>query len=152
MGFGIGAAIGACVADPDRPVVALIGDGGLAFSGLELLTAVRERLRLVVIVFVDGAYGLIRFQQIATTGRTFATEFVPPDVAALAQAVGARHVRLEGDAEAVLREAIESGAVTIVEVGVGDTLPMHWMRAKSTARTMVGPRARSWLRRLKGRR
>jgi len=152
MGFGIGAAIGACIADPARPVVALIGDGGLAMSGLELLTAVRERLRLTVIVFVDGAYGLIRYQQLAATGRTFATDIVPPDAAALAESVGARHVRVEGDAEGVLREAIGSGAVTIVEVGVGDTLPMHWMRAKSIARGMAGTRARAWLRRVRGRR
>ncbi len=152
MGFGIGAAIGACIADPARPVVALIGDGGLAMSGLELMTAVRERLRLTLIVFVDGAYGLIRYQQLASTGRTFATDIVPPDAAALADAVGARHVRLGGDAEAVLREAIGSGAVTIVEVGVGDTLPMQVMRAKSIARGMAGPRAGSWLRRVLRRR
>jgi acetolactate synthase-1/2/3 large subunit len=152
MGFGIGAATGACIADPERTVVALIGDGGLAMSGLELLTAVRERLRLVVIVFVDGAYGLIRFQQLAATGRTFATEITPPDVAALAQAVGASYVRLEGNAENVLREALGRPGVTLLEVGVGDTLPMHWMRAKAVARSVAGPRTRTWLRRLLGRR
>ncbi|HEY6985686.1 MAG TPA: thiamine pyrophosphate-binding protein [Rhodanobacteraceae bacterium] len=152
MGFGIGAAIGACIADPARPVVALIGDGGLAMSGLELMTAVRERLRLTVIVFVDGAYGLIRYQQLAVTGRTFATEIAPPDVAALADAVGARHVRLDGNAATVLREAIGSDIVTIVEVVVGDTLPMQVMRAKAIARGVAGPRARSWLKRLRRRR
>ncbi|MET0230097.1 MAG: thiamine pyrophosphate-binding protein, partial [Rhodanobacteraceae bacterium] len=104
MGFGIGAAIGAAIGDPSRTVVALIGDGGLAMSGLEIATAVREKLRLVVIVFVDGAYGLIRFQQLSGTGRTFATDLVPVDVGALAEAVGARHVRLENDAEATLRD------------------------------------------------
>ena len=96
--------------------------------------------------------GLIRFQQLAGTGRTFATDLVPPDVAALADAVGARHVRVEGDAEAALREAIAADAVTIVEVAVGDSLPMHWMHAKSRARSVAGKRARSWLRRLLGRR
>ncbi|GAA0717961.1 thiamine pyrophosphate-binding protein [Dokdonella soli] len=134
MGFGIGAAIGACLADPSRPVVALIGDGGLALSGLELLTAVRERVGLTVIVFVDGAYGMIRVQQLAAFGHTHGTEFSGPDIAALAAAVGAAHVRLEGDPETVLRTAIESGRVTLVEVGVGDTLPMQWMRAKGVAR------------------
>jgi acetolactate synthase I/II/III large subunit len=151
MGFAIGAATGACIADPERTVVALLGDGGLSMSGLELLTAVREKLRLIVIVFVDAAYGLIRFQQLASTGRTFATEFAPPDVAALAQAVGARYARLEGDAENVLRDAVASGGVTLIEVGVGDTLPMQWMRGKAAARQFAGPRARTWLRRLLGR-
>jgi acetolactate synthase-1/2/3 large subunit len=151
MGFGIGAAIGAAIGDPSRTVVALVGDGGLAMSGLEIATAVREKLRLVVIVFVDGAYGLIRFQQLAGTGRTFATELVPVDVAALADAVGARHVRVEGDADATLRNAIAFDGVTLVEVAVGDSLPMHWMRAKSLARGVAGKRARSWLKRLLGR-
>ena len=148
MGFGIGAAIGACLADPARPVVALIGDGGLAMSGLELLTAVRERLRLTVIVFVDGAYGLIRDQQLAAAGRSHGTEFSGPDCAALAAAVGAAHVRLRGDADAVLSAALASNGVTLVEVALGDTLPMHWMRAKSVARnTPLGRIAKSWLRR-----
>lgn len=148
MGFGIGAAIGACLADPARPVVALIGDGGLAMSGLELLTAVRERLRLTVIVFVDGAYGLIRDQQLAASGRSHGTEFSGPDCAALAAAVGAAHVRLRGEAEAVLAAALASPGVTLVEVAVGDTLPMHWMRVKSVARnTPLGRIAKSWLRR-----
>jgi acetolactate synthase-1/2/3 large subunit len=151
MGFGIGAAIGAAIGDPSRTVVALVGDGGLAMSGLEIATAVREKLRLVVIVFVDGAYGLIRFQQLAGTGRTFATELVPVDVAALADAVGARHVRVEGDADATLRNAIAFDGVTLVEVAVGDSLPMHWMRAKSLARGVAGKRARSWLKRVLGR-
>jgi len=151
MGFAIGAAIGARIAAPDRTVVALLGDGGLAMSGLELLTAVRERLRLVVIAFVDGAYGLIRMQQLATTGRSFATEFNPVDVAALAEATGAHYLRLQGDAESVLRAALERDGVTLVEVGVGDTLPMHWMRAKALAKRGAGPRAKAWLKRLRGR-
>ncbi|MBN8895598.1 MAG: thiamine pyrophosphate-binding protein [Rhodanobacter sp.] len=145
MGFGIGAAIGACLADPARPVVALVGDGGLAMSGLELLTAVRERLRLTVIVFVDGAYGLIRMQQLAGSGHAYGTEFDSVDVAALAAAVGATHVRLQGDAQATLAAAIEAPGVTLVEVRVGDSAPMHWLRAKSRLR---GSRLRRWWRHL----
>lgn len=146
MGFGIGAAIGACVADPARPVVALVGDGGLAMSGLELLTAVREHLRLTVIVFVDGAYGLIRVQQLAASGHAHGTEFSGPDCESLAHAIGATHVRLQGDPDAVLGRALESTGVTIVEVRVGDTLPMRWMRAKGVARSTVGRTLKSWLR------
>lgn len=152
MGFAIGAAVGARIADTDRPVVALIGDGGLAMSGLELLVAARERVRLVVVVFVDGAYGLIRLQQYAASGRAFATDLPPFDVEALAQAVGARHVRVDGDATAILRDAIAHDGVTLVEVALGDALPMHWLRAKAIAKAAAGPRTRSWLRRLLGRR
>ena len=52
---GCPAAIGARLAAPTRPVVAVIGDGGFAMSGLELLTAVREKIPLTVVVFVDGS-------------------------------------------------------------------------------------------------
>lgn len=150
MGFGIGAAIGACLANPDRPVVALIGDGGLAMSGLELLTAVRERLQLTVIVFVDGAYGLIRFQQLAAHGRTHGTDLHGPELRAFATAIGANYLHLATDPEATLRKAMALPGVTLVEVSLGDSLPMHWMRAKGSAKRLLGLRVRSWLQRLRG--
>ena len=150
MGFGISAAIGARLANPDRPVVALIGDGGLAMSGLELLTAVRERLRLTVIVFVDGAYGLIRMQQLATSGHVYDTRFNGPDLAAFAASIGATHMRLDGAPETTLAAAIAAPGVTLVEVRVGDTLPMHWLRTRSVARGVLGSRLFAWLRRQRG--
>jgi acetolactate synthase-1/2/3 large subunit len=118
-----------------------------------LLVAVRERLRLTVIVFVDGAYGLIRAQQLELSGRTYGTEFDAPDIGGFAAALGAEHVRLDAaaDADAVLKAAIASDRVTIVEVAVGDSLPMHWMRAKAAARAAVRPTARALLRRLRRR-
>lgn len=150
MGFAIGAAIGAKLADPSRPAVALVGDGGLAMSGLELLAAVRERLDLVVIVFVDGILGAIRDQQIERYGHASGTVLPELDCAALAQAIGVRHVRLQADPEATLRAAIEAPGVTLVEVAVGDTLPMHWTRIKGAAKSMLGPRGKAWLRKLSG--
>lgn len=149
MGFGIGAAIGACLANPDRPVVALIGDGGLAMSGLELLTAVREGLQLTVIVFVDGAYGLIRFQQLAAHGCTHGTDLKGPELTAFAAAIGAHYLHLGTAPEATLRKAMALPGVTLVEVPLGDTLPMHWMRAKGSAKRLLGPRLRSWLQSLR---
>lgn len=151
MGFSIGAAIGACLADPSRPVVALIGDGGLAMSGLELLTAVRERLRLTVIVFVDGKFGAIRKQQLEEYGRAFGTLLPDLDCAAFAAAAGAAHLRLESDPEATLRAALASPAVTLVEVAVGDSLPMHWTRIRNTAKSLLGPGTKAGMRRLLGR-
>ena len=101
-----------------------------------------------MIVFVDGASGLIRSQQLATSEPAFGTEFSGPDVAALAAAVGAEHMRLHGDVDDVLRAALASPRVTLVEVAVGDTLPIHWMRAKSIARGMLPGSAKTWLRRV----
>ena len=149
MGFGIGAAIGACVAG--RRAVALVGDGGLAMSGLELLAAVRDGIDLVVIVFVDGAYGMIRAQQLAASGRAFGTTLAALDGGLFAAAIGATCLRVGDDAQAVLREAFASRGVVIVEVPLHDSANMHWSRAKGMARRALGPgllqRLRHWRRR-----
>lgn len=150
MGFGIGAAIGACVAGPDRPVVALIGDGGLALSGLELATAVRERLHLTVIVFVDGALGAIRNQQLGEYGHAFGTRLQELDIASLAEAIGAAYLRLDSDPDTVLRTALASPGVTLVEVALGDTLPMHRARARGMAKGLLGSRLKARLRTMRG--
>ncbi|HZT77675.1 MAG TPA: thiamine pyrophosphate-dependent enzyme [Vicinamibacterales bacterium] len=63
MGFAVPAAIGAAIADPARIVVALTGDGGLLMCLGELATLVRERLRVVVIVFDDRSLSLIDVKQ-----------------------------------------------------------------------------------------
>jgi acetolactate synthase-1/2/3 large subunit len=137
MGFAVGAAIGAKIADPKRPVVALVGDGGIAMSGLELLTAVRERLDLTVIVFVDGAYAAIRDQQITSYGRASGTLLPHLDCAALAAAVGATHIRLDRDPENTLRDAVTRSGVTVVEVQLSDSLPMRWSQAKGLAKKIL---------------
>jgi acetolactate synthase-1/2/3 large subunit len=63
MGFALPAAIGAAIADRDRPTIALTGDGGLLICAGELLTAVRERLHVIVVVFSDAALTLIDVKQ-----------------------------------------------------------------------------------------
>jgi acetolactate synthase-1/2/3 large subunit len=63
MGFALPAAIGAALLDRERPVVALTGDGGLLMCAGELLTAVREKLRVITIVFSDASLSLIEIKQ-----------------------------------------------------------------------------------------
>jgi acetolactate synthase-1/2/3 large subunit len=63
MGFALPAAIGAGLLDRERPVVALTGDGGLLICLGELATAVRERLKIIVIVFKDDSLSLIEIKQ-----------------------------------------------------------------------------------------
>jgi acetolactate synthase-1/2/3 large subunit len=63
MGFALPAAIGSALLDRDRRVVALTGDGGLLMCAAELLTAAREHLRIVVIVFNDASLSLIEIKQ-----------------------------------------------------------------------------------------
>ncbi len=120
MGFALPAAIGAKIARPERTVVALLGDGGFAISGLELLTAVRERVRIAVIVLNDGRFGLIRKQQLGATKNTYGTELHNPDFRQVAEAAGARYVRMGDDAEDSLHRAVASHGVTLVEVVLRD--------------------------------
>jgi len=63
MGFAVPAAIGTALLDRSRPVVALTGDGGLLMCAAELLTAAREQLRIIVIVFSDASLSLIEIKQ-----------------------------------------------------------------------------------------
>jgi acetolactate synthase-1/2/3 large subunit len=155
MGFGLPAAIGAKLAAPDRPVVVVLGDGGFAMSGMELLTAVREKIPLTVIVFNDGRLNLIRLQQFAEFGRSESVDLLNPDFGAFADAVGAQYALVDGNAEEVLRSAVSSTRVTLVEVLVGDSPEIHLIRAKAltreTARRALGPgvvrRIKNWLRR-----
>ena len=143
MGFGLPAAIGAKLAAPERPVVAVLGDGGFAMSGMELLTAVREKIPLTVIVFNDGRLNLIRLQQFQSFGSSESVDILNPDFGTFAAAVGARYARIDGNCEQVLRTAVSSDQVTLVEVLVGDSPAIHLMRgkgfARETARKALGP-------------
>jgi acetolactate synthase-1/2/3 large subunit len=153
MGFGLPAAIGAKLAAPERPVVAVLGDGGFAMSGMELLTAVREKIPLTVIVFNDGRLNLIRLQQFQSFGSSESVDLLNPDFGTFAAAVGARYARIDGNIEQVLRTAVGSDHVTLVEVLVGDSPAIHFMRgkgfARETTRKALGPgtvrRIKRWL-------
>ena len=94
MGFGLPAAVGAALVQPRRAVVALVGDGGFQMSGFELLTAAREGLDLTVVVFNDGALGLIRSLQQRVHGRETGVSLRNPGFEDLARALGARYLEI----------------------------------------------------------
>ena len=150
MGFGLPAAIGAKLATPERPVVALVGDGGFLMSGMELVTAVREQLSLPVIVLNDGHYGLIRLQQLRDYGRAHGVATSGLDLEAFAAAVGVRFLAATEDIRAPLAAALTSPGPTLIEVAVGDSAGVHRVRAAGltrSARRRVGSRRLpSWLR------
>jgi hypothetical protein len=134
MGFGVPAAIGAKIANPQRPVVLVIGDGGMALSGLELLTAVRERLDLTVVVFNDGQLGSIRRQQIRSVGRTHGVDVRGPDFAAFASAIGAGYRRLDADLGESIRASLAAPGVNLLEVPMADQVGSVRDRMLGTAR------------------
>jgi acetolactate synthase I/II/III large subunit len=118
MGYGLPAAIAASIVHRDRPVVALVGDGGLAMTMAELETAVRERLRLVVLAFDNERYGTIWMHQDRRGGGHVASDLGPIDFAAVARACGARGIRIESDDafEPALRQALVADRPTVLHL------------------------------------
>lgn len=119
LGWGLPLAIGAKVARPDAPVLALVGDGGFAHSWAELETLVRMKTALTVVVLNNGILG---FQKDAETvkfgGHTTACHFEPVDHAAIARACGCIGVRINvaGDVLSALRDALRGEQPTLIEV------------------------------------
>ena len=150
MGFGLPAAIGAKLAAPDRPVVVVIGDGGFLMSGLELVTAVRDSIPVVVIVFNDGQLNLIRMQQLREFGHSHGVALRVPDLGRLAESFGARYSASSGDIAGRIREAIFEAQPTLIEVAVGDSPTIARVRTRSLARGAVrrvlGRRLLGWLK------
>ncbi len=121
LGFAYATALGARVANPDVPVVALCGDGGFLFTGNELATAVKHGIAAIGIVFVDGAFGNVRrMQEDLHGGKVVATDLANPDFVRLAESFGAKARRAEG-MEAfrqALAWAIAEPGPTLIEVPV----------------------------------
>ncbi len=105
MGFAVPAAIGAAVARPGRPVVALVGDGGLGMTMAELETIGRLDLPVTVVVFNDAALSLIEIKQNDRHGGHDAVRYSETDFAAIARASGIGGVIVRSADE--LRKALD---------------------------------------------
>lgn len=155
MAFGLPAAIGAKLAQPDRAVVALVGDGGFAMTGLELLTAARLGVSLPLIVFDDGRLGLIRLDQLLSHGHVHATELGRVDYEAMSAAIGCAYARVGiDDIEQQVDIALRRKGPTLIVVPVGDASVLRRVRQKrfvgETLKSLLGPRIVGALRRLWG--
>jgi acetolactate synthase-1/2/3 large subunit len=118
LGYGLPAAIGAKLADPDRPSVVLIGDGGIQFTLAELGTAMDEGLPVVVIVWNNSGYGEIRSYMQDRQIRPEGVNLTPPDFTMIARAYGFEAVALNG-AEALadaVAHAVGTGKPTLIDV------------------------------------
>lgn len=117
LGFALPAALGAKIAQPERPVVALAGDFGLQFTLQELMTAVEWELSLPVVVWNNEALGQIRDDMQAAGIPPVGVIARNPDFVALARAFGAEGVRAAGQAELTraLRQALERQGPTLIE-------------------------------------
>jgi acetolactate synthase I/II/III large subunit len=120
MGFGVPAAIGAKLARPDRPVVALVGDGGFAMTALEMRLAAARGLGITVVVFVDGSLNRIELKQMANNYASTATRIEDTDLVKLAEAMGCDGARAESVSalEKCLADAADRSRPLIVEARI----------------------------------
>ncbi len=128
LGYGYGTALGAKAACPDRAVLSIAGDGGFAYQAMELATAKRHNLAVVVVVFDDGAFGNVRRIQAEQYGnRLIASDLANPDFVRFAESFGvaAFRARTADELERALVEAFALRAPALVHVPVGE-MPSPW--------------------------
>jgi len=109
MGYAIPAALGVKALRPDAPVVAVCGDGGFGMSFAAMMTAIEERLPIVVVVFNNSVLGWVKHEQ---GTRVIAADLTQFDHAAVARALGWNGIRIEHPAD--LAGAL-SGAIADTE-------------------------------------
>ena len=128
LGWGYATALGAQHARPDVPVLSINGDGGFMYTANELATAIRHRIPLVAVVFVDGAFGNVRrIQEEQFSNRLIACDLANPDFVKFAESFGATGRRAHNPAElnAALRLSFAAREPTLIEVPVGP-MPSPW--------------------------
>jgi acetolactate synthase-1/2/3 large subunit len=116
MGFALPGAIAIKLAQPERKVLAVMGDGGFLMNSQELETAVREKIPFVVLVWEDGAYGLIKWKMSLELGHDSHCDFTNPDFVAYAKSLGMKGFRVSAAAQLLptLRRALAGDAVSLV--------------------------------------
>ncbi|MBB3165854.1 acetolactate synthase-1/2/3 large subunit [Rhizobium laguerreae] len=123
MGAGVPSAIVAAMLNPGHRVMAVCGDGGFQMTGQELMTAVEQKLNLVVLILDNGGWGMIEAKQTAKGFPNYGVNFLNPDFVKLAEACGAKGTRVEtlDDPVPALKAALKGGGVHVVAVPVDDS-------------------------------
>jgi len=119
-GFAYGAALGAKMGAPDRPVFALQGDGAWGISGLsEVMTAVREKIPVIAVIFQNYEWGAEKKNQIDYYDNRFVGTNLRgnPSFAQIARDMGAKGIRVESheDVGDIVKTAVSSGEPTVLE-------------------------------------
>ncbi len=123
LGYGLPAAIGAMVGDPDRPVIAMLGDGGVMFTIQELAAAADLGLALPVLIVDNSGYGEIRNEMLDRDDPVHAVTFGGTDFAALGRAMGCHGHTVTDTADLAphVVAALEADRPTVIHVVVSPT-------------------------------
>ncbi len=120
VGWGIGGAMGARLAYPERPIILLSGDGAFTFTVAELECAVRQKLHFVAIVADDQAWGITRAGHLKQFGRAISSSLGPIAFDSLAASLGARGVTATTpeNLRKELQRALYSSEVTVIHAPI----------------------------------
>jgi acetolactate synthase I/II/III large subunit len=144
LGFAFPTALGAKIAQPERPVVAVCGDGGFLYNAQELSTAVRYGINVVTVVFNDDAYGNVGRDLDEAWGGTIGADLTNPDFMKLAEAYGVVGLRAKDPLEVgdLVREAVALDRPVLVEVPVGRMPRPHFFAPRRKKTKYEAPEAR----------
>ena len=120
MGFGLPAAIAAKLVYPDKKVLAVCGDGGFLMNVHEIETANRMGLNIVIVIFKDDGYNLIKWKSMGKFGKAFGVDFSNPDFVKLANSFGVDGVRVQptDSLEQILTWAFSREKPVIIDVPI----------------------------------
>ena len=121
LGYAFPTGLGAKVAQPDRPVVVVAGDGGFMYNPQEMSTAVQHGINIVVVVFNDNAFGNVGRDLDLGFGGAYGTDLHNPDFSRLARSYGMKAIKVDDPATVgdSVADAIQMNAPVLVEVPVG---------------------------------
>jgi acetolactate synthase-1/2/3 large subunit len=131
MGWTVPGAIGAKIARPEAKVLVATGDGSFLMNSQEIETALRLRLPIVILIWVDDAYGLISWKMDMEIGHNVDTRFGNPDFVAYAESFGATGYRVSSANELLpcLRAALADDTVSVIACPVDYTANTELIRS-----------------------
>lgn len=120
MGIGVPGALAAKMTYPERRILTITGDAGFLMNSQEIETALRHNLAIVIMIWNDSEYGLIKWHQQRRFGRTGDIGFNNPDFIKYAESFGAKGYRVEqaGDLLPTIKQAFADNTVVIIDVPV----------------------------------
>jgi len=116
MGFAVSGALGVKLAYPQHKVLAVTGDGGFLMNSQEIETAMREKIPFVILVWVDGSYGLIKWKMEMQLKRSSHVDFGNPDFVKFAESFGARgyFIREADELLPTLKKALAEDTISVI--------------------------------------
>ena len=120
LGVALPWAIVAALVRPNTQVVSVAGDGGFLFSGQDLETAVRKKLNIIQLIWNDGKYNMVEFQEEMKYKRAAGVAFGPVDYVKYAESFGAKGIRVTSpeELEAAIKEGYETEGPVLIDIPV----------------------------------